>query len=1513
MTTQATALKATARAAKLAHATDDFIAEQLPAWLKGGVPGAINRLRDSARAHGLTQAHLGKALGKLEPLDQFVRRKLQAEVIAPLELTQGLSGLYWREGHGTLHRPHPPLELPGVDIQYVMEPLQQRLMRNFQANARFFEGTGLASAQGTLVLSDTVRIVERCRRADIGQQYQQHLDSIFTSTVREQLAQDKRHALAMALDIAVLKNQLLSKDEALLRLLLADKPLKHQDGPRVQVCALTAIGATVTGSLALEISGLWQPGSLPARRQQVQAVLLFLPDDPVPFRRFDSWASVSVWLGRALRDDGYRQRFIQRLAIADRAAFIATLNKRLADTQTDAQAAGRMMSAGVFELMARDLEARIRADARQLLVPTADADHVAGRALFQALEAVGLTALNLVGLFVPVVGALLMTQMLAQVLGEVFEGVDDWAKGHDHEAFEHLLGVAETVAVATVLGVAVHGVAVRSAARGFERSTLVDTMVPVESEGQGKLSAVGLGDYRDWSGPPANASRQANGLLGANGRFWWVDQHVTFEVRQAGEQWYLRHPTRESGSHPRLLYNGERGWRLASQRPLEWQGAQYLLGYLWPEAVDMAPQRVAQVLKVAGVDESQLRRLLVENRALPVELRDTLERFAADTRIEAFLSRISAGGTLDEDGALLQACRDLLGIESLEGQAQLNAIDEHAAQVREGLLERVSKTHLPEDSLRPLLQRDFPGLPDAYALHLLAQASDEQRLLMAQAGRIPLALAEQARLLLQTARFTRTREALYLPGSYRDEVVELVFALLRHHTDWPASANLLLRRGTHSGPALSRLYPSGEATVLVRKADGFELYSEEGLLLDRQPQAPAGLCDALVACLPEQWTFGQRWQSPQGAQRMTEDLQTWLPSGREALVRLMGLREIKPFFNPMVRVLDGRIGYSLSGRGAACGDAEQLLRDEIRALYPSFDDASVQAYLEHLLDMPGSPFTLLLERRRSYRALVDSLESWVAQEADTHVAQVRRGVASELRRCWRREGERLLDINGDPAGMRLALVGLHAGGLPALPVGVAFTLVTDLVLVGLRLREIPEGFLRAFSSVRWLNLSHNRLSRIPAELGLMPRLRALRMPRNRIQLDVGSEQVLGAIARLHTLDLSDNPLSQVNLDFQVFAHLRELNLRRAGLLEWPSGLHNCALLEQADLRDNQIASLPEFVLDSPWAFRQRLALNGNPLAARDFARLAEPREPAVVAVAPAQGAQPWHEGLDEGALARHRMQWASLQAENGSNDLFTLLDELTATRDYQRVPQDLRRRVGLLLDALWQDSGLRQDVFELAADPRTCVDSVISCFSALEVRALVFRRLQSLPPAQGEGARLGLARQLFRLERVEHQARLHMQRLAAQYARDVPDGEGLGVDEVEVSLAYRIGLAQALDLPGQPRTMQFSSLAQVGQADLDAAQAAVLEEERGSALALYVSQRDFWLDYLRQAHAEQFEQVEQPFWTREEQLYDERQALGDGAYLEQSMQLSSERQQAVAALALHLTQQALAAGEGRSY
>lgn len=57
----------------------------------------------------------------------------------------------------------------------------------------------------------------------------------------------------------------------------------------------------------------------------------------------------------------------------------------------------------------------------------------------------------------PGLGELLLAQLAVQVTEQTYDGVSDWAQGHQHEAAEHLLGVAEIVAVTAATAAGARG------------------------------------------------------------------------------------------------------------------------------------------------------------------------------------------------------------------------------------------------------------------------------------------------------------------------------------------------------------------------------------------------------------------------------------------------------------------------------------------------------------------------------------------------------------------------------------------------------------------------------------------------------------------------------------------------------------------------------------------------------------------------------------------------------------------------------------------------------------------------------------------------------------------------------------------------------------------------------------------------------------------------------------------------------------------------------------------------
>ncbi len=130
--------------------------------------------------------------------------------------------------------------------------------------------------------------------------------------------------------------------------------------------------------------------------------------------------------------------------------------------------------------------AKVIADARSHAVPTADVDaRVRAEKLNHLLE-VGMLGLNLVSMFVPVLGEIMLTVMAGQLLYESFEGAIEWSEGDRNAAKAHLIDVAENLALITMMA---------GAGKGLGKLAAVKPEPVVERLEQIKLPN---GDTRLW-------------------------------------------------------------------------------------------------------------------------------------------------------------------------------------------------------------------------------------------------------------------------------------------------------------------------------------------------------------------------------------------------------------------------------------------------------------------------------------------------------------------------------------------------------------------------------------------------------------------------------------------------------------------------------------------------------------------------------------------------------------------------------------------------------------------------------------------------------------------------------------------------------------------------------------------------------------------------------------------------------------------------------------------------------
>lgn len=503
--------------------------------------------------------------------------------------------------------------------------------------------------------------------------------------------------------------------------------------------------------------------------------------------------------------------------------------------------------------------------------------------------------------------------------------------------------------------------------------------------------------------------------------------------------------------------------------------------------------------------------------------------------------------------------------------------------------------------------------------------------------------------------------------------------------------------------------------------------------------------------------------------------------------------------------------------------------------------------------------------------------------------------------CWRRETPQMLAKDGTPIGLELDLSDLNLPSLPDLDVD--FSHVGSLKLNNMGLSVSPEGFLARYRHLRWLEMANNRLTELPPALGEMHGLTRLTLNDNQIRLTADTARILSERVTLRALWLHNNSLG-ITPDFSRITDMRSLSLINAGIDTWPVGLLEQPLLDQVALSHNALTTIPDAVIaPSNEQLAQAVRVNsvttvsGNPFTAQTLdqvrayntrlegAGLVTPGRPNRLGVTALEtgvmpGAPPqapflrWTTGLPADQVATRSTQWARLHGQPDGEGFFNLLNDLdvgVAERE------ELQRRVWEVIDGITENSAeseqLRKDMFEWAGK-RACCDRAALTFSNLEILLMV-HKAKALALTQGvnQGVALTtLARGLFRLDEVEAIALRDIdQRRTAinnqQGLTPVQKVQALALlEEVEIRLAYRHGLKDRLDLPGQPQHTRFTGLGNVTPAMLEDAYQRVISRDNSVQEFDALVARDFWKDYVTNKHRNAFEAQNEPYQKQLAQL-----------------------------------------------
>jgi hypothetical protein len=397
------------------------------------------------------------------------------------------------------------------------------------------------------------------------------------------------------------------------------------------------------------------------------SLIAYVPDDPEhPLKEYPSLAAFMKELIGKLRTHDYQSYFSRFVAQNDKGRFFSRVNERLttfvwhrheplnsgpwwretAIENPDAESVTHCIDTELWVTLFRERRDKLIADARLIAVPTDDEDATTRFKRLSSYLSIGWNIFNFGAMLVPGLGEAMLGVMVAQMLAEVAEGVEDWSKGDKEQASGYFAGVLLNFAQLTLMGAGhvIPGARVVP----IKLSPFVEGLKTVEFKGKQCLWNPDLQPYEQPHVLPAGTSADEMGVYDYRGKSLLEidDKYYELQRNEHGSLHRLRHPTRSDTYQPQLEHNGADYWKTELDQPLEWDKTRLLRrsGAL----KGISDETLGHALTASGIHEEALRWSHAENEPLPPLLSDTLKRLRTDADAKACANQILLNRIDDE-------------------------------------------------------------------------------------------------------------------------------------------------------------------------------------------------------------------------------------------------------------------------------------------------------------------------------------------------------------------------------------------------------------------------------------------------------------------------------------------------------------------------------------------------------------------------------------------------------------------------------------------------------------------------------------------------------------------------------------------------------------------------------------------------------------------------------------------------------------------------------------------------
>lgn len=578
----------------------------------------------------------------------------------------------------------------------------------YHSSSGFFVATPAADTFKHVDTGLTVsQFLHLCRNLDIGQQYQTYLqgffhpgDAVAEAVLSERFIASQKAAMRAAAEQALLRNHIEAADHAMILSVIDGEMHPWMGRKQVWFQDLGLMKKRLTGCVAFVIC---------EKYRYTDELILYIPNDPEhPLKRY-TFEQMREELERLLtaRDasqqtsaepTAYQRFFSQFLPYDQRPYYFSQFRQKAADSPGDAwdvlrspwlafvqgftggstfttieqvppertvkwePAVDPYIAPSTVERKGRGLwapnedlwqylyaqnRAKVLADARSHAVPTADVDANARDAKLAHLMQIGMLGLNLVSMFVPVLGETMMVVMAGQLLYETLEGAIEWSEGDRRAARDHLVDVAENLAQVAVMAGVGAGVRKFSAARTVP---VIEQLSPVTlPNGETRLWKPDLSGYEAPVVLDAHLTPNPSGQYAVDGKTWIRQDNKVYEqvFDDSINQWRIKHPTDPAAYQPVLQSNGHGAWRHTLERPLEWDRLTLLrrMGHICEPLSDT---ELLKAMDISGVSDDMLRKMHLDHGVPPPELIQAMRLLKTDAQAAQVIEQLEGGAPVDD-------------------------------------------------------------------------------------------------------------------------------------------------------------------------------------------------------------------------------------------------------------------------------------------------------------------------------------------------------------------------------------------------------------------------------------------------------------------------------------------------------------------------------------------------------------------------------------------------------------------------------------------------------------------------------------------------------------------------------------------------------------------------------------------------------------------------------------------------------------------------------------------------